>query len=85
MIDGIARWLKVTGSVDTLRNERRRKFDSFPGDRLGNNKGLRDRLRLMLGALMKVLSAVATGVTHSTSMLKAHHLRSSFGRPAVVV
>lgn len=51
MVDGIARWLAAAGAVGAVRSSRRRGFESFPGDRLGNNQGLRNRLREMLGAL----------------------------------
>ena len=51
MVDGIARWLAVASAVGKVRSSRRRGFESFPGDRLGNNQGLRNRLREMLGAL----------------------------------
>jgi hypothetical protein len=47
MVDGIGRWLRDAGSV--AHATRRENFDSFPGDRLGNSQGLRNRLQKMLG------------------------------------
>ena len=50
MVAGIASWLKLQTARSA--DARRQKFDSFPGDRLGNSQGLRNQLRSMLGALL---------------------------------
>ena len=53
MVAGIASWLKIHTAKSA--DSRRQKFDSFPQDRFGNNRGLRKQLRSMLGALLPPL------------------------------
>jgi hypothetical protein len=69
MVASIARWLGATSSE--ARDARRRQFDSFPGDRLGNSQGLRNRLRELLGIVVAE-RAQTPRITTAVDALSGH-------------